>query len=58
MAKDSGMQAGSQNKGLKNNSPSSSDASTKLKMSPTVDSGATRGGSIADTPATLGPRTA
>lgn len=53
-----GMQAGEQNKGLKNMSPSSSDSSTKLKMSPTVDSGATRGKATAATPPTLGPRTA
>ena len=52
-----GMQAGEQNKGLKNMSPSSSDSSTKLKMSPTVDSGATRDKTAA-TPPTLGPRTA
>lgn len=52
------MKAGaSMKKGLSNHSPSSSDSSTKLKMSPTVDSDATRSGT-AETPETLGPRTA
>ena len=53
-----GMGPGSMLKGLRNCNPSSSDASTKLKMTPTVDSGATRGADTAATPATLGPRTA
>ena len=53
-----GMKAGEQNKGLKNCSPSSSDGSTKLKMSPSVDMGASRGKATAATPPTLGPRTA
>lgn len=43
--------------GLKNCSPSSSDKSTQLKMTPSVDSGAVRSGT-AETPKTLGPRTA
>ena len=44
-------------KGLKTHSPSSSDKSTELKMSPSVNSGAERSGT-APTPQTLGPRTA
>lgn len=43
-------------KGLKNKSPSSSDASTKLPGK-NIDSDSTRG-STAPTPRTLGPRTA
>ena len=43
--------------GLKRTNPSSSDASTQLKMSPSVDKDATRA-STAETPKTLGPRTA
>lgn len=43
--------------GLKNHQPSSSDKSTQLKMSPSVNNEAVRSGT-AKTPATLGPRTA
>lgn len=43
--------------GLQYNCPSSSDKSTDLKLTPTVDSGAARK-STAPTPKTLGPRTA
>jgi len=43
--------------GLKKSEPSSSDKSTQLKMGPSVDSNAVRSGT-AETPATLGPRTA
>ncbi len=43
--------------GLKNQSPSASDASTKLPKGPSVNSDATRSG-VAATPKTLGPRTA
>ena len=56
------MAKGSKSKGmlsgLTNKSASSSDKSTNLKMSPTVDSGASRGAATAATPETLGPRTA
>lgn len=44
-------------KGLKKKEPSSSDKSTKLKMTPSVN-GEGRGIGTAPTPATLGPRTA
>lgn len=44
-------------KGLKNCSPSSSDKSTNLKMTPSV-SGMERSIGTAPTPKTLGPRTA
>lgn len=52
-----GTAGASMKKGLHAKEPSSSDASTRLKMSPSVNSGATRDGT-AETPATIGPRTA
>lgn len=42
----------------KSKGASSSDASTKMKMSPSVDSSPDRGAKAAKTPGTIGPRTA
>lgn len=52
-----GRGGGTMTKGLKYKCPSSSDKSTNLKMSPSVNADATRSGT-AETPPTLGPRTA
>ena len=48
---------GNLHKGMSRNSPSASDKSTQMKMSPSVDSDATRSG-VAKQPRTLGPREA
>ena len=44
--------------GLKKKGASSSDASTTLKTSPSVNDGASRGSTVAASPKTIGPRTA
>ena len=57
MAKESGGFSGSLLKGLTNDSPSASDASTKLPKGPSVNEDAVRTGT-APTQPTLGPRCA
>lgn len=57
MAKKMKGSMGRMHEGMTKKEPSSSDKSTDLKMSPSVNEGATRSGT-AETPQTLGPRTA